>query len=602
MSITYTDHTVKLANLQRDERTNARQTPYTDDEIASMAASITAQGVMMPLTARPNGKAGHYLVFAGGRRLAGMNKLAAEGHIDPAAFDVPIRVPDVDEAKAHELSTAENVERLDLDLCDEVEAFARLHAEGSTSEDIAIRFGLPERRVRQRIALGTLHPNLMEMLRDGRISVQEAQAFTIAPDHDRQHEVLEHFRERNYAPRAQEIRQLLTQDTIKSNCGLAEFVGEDAYAERGGTVTVDLFDDHFLWDDSGLAYQIAREKVADQMDALRADGWSWVRLEDEVSEEWSYRYRRLHGEAEPTDEAKTRMAEIEARMVEIEGPDRDRWDIPDEHADEYGALDDEMDELRDCGFTDEQKAMSGVVVQIQQYGVKFHEGIVNPADAREIAKAEKKDAPTGPKPYPAALCSDLRHALTGAVQSRVAAKPALAEAILLAKLVHITRMTGVYDHMGLLMSADSYRPVEAYNTTYAALSSQLDGIVEGIPTGTFTETVHHIGERMPAKDRKKLMALLVATSIDTAHGPEPFVTVAEPDVVKAWRPDEAFFARLNKAQLLEAITEACGEAEASKHTDKKKGDVVAAAGRLVPQTGWLPETLRTDAYQAPKAS
>lgn len=87
---------------------NARSTPAGAAADAELKASIAAHGILVNFVVLP-AAAGRFAVVAGGRRLAMLKALAAEGVLD-ADHPVPCRIqPDAEDA--HELSLAENVAR-----------------------------------------------------------------------------------------------------------------------------------------------------------------------------------------------------------------------------------------------------------------------------------------------------------------------------------------------------------------------------------------------------------------------------------------------------------------------------------------------------------
>jgi ParB family chromosome partitioning protein len=67
------------------------------------------------------------------------------------------------------------------------------------------------------------------------------------------------------------------------------------------------------------------------------------------------------------------------------------------------------------------------------------------------------------------------------------------------------------------------------------------------------------------------------------------------DLVEAgWRPTEAnYLARVTKPRILEAVREGAGEKAAELIAHLKKGDMAREAERLLSESGWLPEPLRT---------
>ena len=93
--------------------------------------------------------------------------LAADGQIAPEVYRVPVYVRSEDDAAAHETSLHANIERVPLHEVDEYEAFAELADSGLSEGDIASRFGIDKKRVRQRLALGRLSPLVRDAWREG---------------------------------------------------------------------------------------------------------------------------------------------------------------------------------------------------------------------------------------------------------------------------------------------------------------------------------------------------------------------------------------------------------------------------------------------------
>ena len=124
---------------------NVRKTPADASAFTELKASIAAHGLLENLIARSMGPgpdgAGRYAVIAGGRRLAAMQALAAEGALDED-HPVPCRMIGGIVA-AEEVSLAENSVRAAMHPADQVEAFRRLADAGSTAAAIAARFGVP---------------------------------------------------------------------------------------------------------------------------------------------------------------------------------------------------------------------------------------------------------------------------------------------------------------------------------------------------------------------------------------------------------------------------------------------------------------------------
>ena len=121
---------------------NVRKTPADASAFTELKASIAAHGLLENLIARAMGPGpdgiGRYAVIAGGRRLAAMQALAAEGALEED-HPVPCRMIGAIVA-AEEVSLAENSVRAAMHPADQVEAFRRLADAGSTAAAIAARF------------------------------------------------------------------------------------------------------------------------------------------------------------------------------------------------------------------------------------------------------------------------------------------------------------------------------------------------------------------------------------------------------------------------------------------------------------------------------
>ena len=146
MGNTARNHTGYMPKLSQLELApgNVRKTPADASAFTELKASIAAHGLLENLIARamepsPDG-IGRYAVIAGGRRLAAMQALAAEGELEED-HPVPCRMIGGIVA-AEEVSLAENMVRAAMHPADQVEAFRRLADAGSTAAAIAARFGV----------------------------------------------------------------------------------------------------------------------------------------------------------------------------------------------------------------------------------------------------------------------------------------------------------------------------------------------------------------------------------------------------------------------------------------------------------------------------
>ena len=71
------------------------------------------------------------------------------------------------------------------------------------------------------------------------------------------------------------------------------------------------------------------------------------------------------------------------------------------------------------------------------------------------------------------------------------------------------------------------------------------------------------------------------------------------DMTAHWTPTvRAYFGRVTKAHILDAVREALGDEAAERIADKKKPEMADAAEQLLAGMGWLPTALRTPEPEA----
>ncbi len=136
----------------------------------------------------PNG-IGRYAVIGGGRWLATMQALAAEGALDEDHL-VPCRTDRQYRDVRRGLPGREHYPRRHAP-ADQVEAFRRLADACSTAAAIATRFGVSEHTVEKRLRLGNAAPALLKAYRAGEIDLETLAAFAVNTDHARQSAVWE---------------------------------------------------------------------------------------------------------------------------------------------------------------------------------------------------------------------------------------------------------------------------------------------------------------------------------------------------------------------------------------------------------------------------
>lgn len=146
-----------------------------DAELAELAASIVANGVVQPILVRPQPN-GRFQLIAGERRWRA-SQLAKKVTI-PA---IPRQVSD---EQAMEITIVENLQREDLNPMDQARAFERLATEfHMTQEQIATRTGKDRVSVANFMRLLKLPVSLQAQVESGVLSFGHARALLALKDH-----------------------------------------------------------------------------------------------------------------------------------------------------------------------------------------------------------------------------------------------------------------------------------------------------------------------------------------------------------------------------------------------------------------------------------
>ncbi len=165
------------ASLPIYEIENNKAQPRTDfdgEALEELAESVRQHGVLQPLLVRPI-PGGRYQIVAGERRwraarMAGLS-------------EVPVIIRDLDDTEVMVLAMIENLQREQLNPAEEAEGYRRLRDEfGMTQEEIAEKVGKSRPSVANALRLTGLSKEILDLLRQGCISVGHAKVILSAPD------------------------------------------------------------------------------------------------------------------------------------------------------------------------------------------------------------------------------------------------------------------------------------------------------------------------------------------------------------------------------------------------------------------------------------
>ena len=634
---------------------NVRKTPADASAFTELKASIAAHGLLENLIARYMGPSpdgiGRYAVIAGGRRLAAMQALAAEGALDEG-HPVPCRMIE-DIVAAEEVSLAENSVRAAMHPADQVEAFRRLADAGSTAAAIAARFGVSERTVEKRLRLGNAAPVLLEAYRAGEIDLETLMAFAVTTDHARQSAVWETVSQQGYRPGAWQIKRLLTEDRVPATSAIARFVGLEAYEGAGGRIDRDLFaeeDERGIWfDDPDLLNKLAMDSLQVAARELETR-WKWA--EARLGVDWSATaaFGRVRPQpAEPTDEETAEIERLRTRNGELANMDDDGWtEKLVEEADTNETRLDEIEAMIEARavYRREDIAIAGCIATVGNDGeLKLIQGLVRPEDmpAREPGDADATghddtadgeentisgiDAPTFVAPLVSlgdaeaearkgagvgiGLADDLRAIRTAIVKSQLACDFEAAFDLLLFQLARSVFTSGYHDGALDIRAAETPdRPAMRVNDdafgdiNVGEKHLEIDRAAQKLDWTGLSDTAAFAELRaLPEQDKRTLFASCVARMLkgqlafEPKARPEVEATVARLGIDFAaavrgnrdqvWTAD-LLWSRLRKDRILAIARETLGEAWAQAEAKQKKAEIAKAMQDAFAHSGGVP--------------
>lgn len=154
------------------------RTHFDDAAIAELAESIRAQGIIQPLVVASDGDG--WAIIAGERRWRAARRAGLEA--------VPVVIREVaDDRELLELALVENLQRSDLNPVEEADAYAALQEKfGLSQEEVAARVGKARTTVTNSLRLLRLPDEVLDFLREGRLTAGQARPLLALADHDAQ--------------------------------------------------------------------------------------------------------------------------------------------------------------------------------------------------------------------------------------------------------------------------------------------------------------------------------------------------------------------------------------------------------------------------------
>jgi len=147
---------------------NQPRRDFDPEELQSLADSIAIHGVVQPLTVREL-DSGYYQIVAGERRWRAARIAELR--------EIPAVIIQADDKKVMELALIENLQRQDLNPVEEALGYQTLMNEyGLTQEETATRVGKSRPLVANMLRLLALNTDVLDMVREGKLSAGHARA------------------------------------------------------------------------------------------------------------------------------------------------------------------------------------------------------------------------------------------------------------------------------------------------------------------------------------------------------------------------------------------------------------------------------------------
>lgn len=603
--------TARLDELEHDpvaiEGHEARLTQLDD-----LLASLPVEGQLQSLSVRPyfggkpkKGPVPKWSVRAGNRRLAALRKLRdSKGSIEGVkvtdAFEVHVIVKESDDAATYAASRAENLMRLPETPVEEFRAFAKM-AVAMPPKEIAARFGISEKRVKQRLTLAALHEDVLDALDKGKITMEAAEAFTLQPDPKKQAEYLK--KSNSYQLQAYSIKSAFTQKLVRGDGTIARLIGKKAYVAAGGAIHGDAFDDKAsYWISPKIIDKLLAAHWADQKKAWLEAGWLFVETAAEFCGKHGLYYihrvdqlDELPGKLPAADEKKAQALRDGLAALRKDWPWLDddnngmQQEPPEKIESEFRHLEGQLEKIErsvPAAYTPAQKGLSGVVYfedgsQEPRLGM-VKEGTVVPVELGGRG-ADDDDSQSAAADLLAPGYDTVRlltATLDAGLSLAIGANPTIALQILIATL-----LAGSYESPLQINREYNIDPEDedgANDPKFVDALASLDG-------KAVTELVVELA---------RVMAPGFALNAHNADAGAAVIKLAKP-IPKL--DAEAYFATLSKPLLQLAWSDMRSPLNAAHKglADGKVADMAKAVTALAFDTKWLPPQLRTPSYSGP---
>lgn len=592
-----------------------------DEDIAQLAATIAAAGLLQPLTVRPGRRREKpAMALDGRRRLLALALLLEAGAIDEGYLVEAFVETDPARQGAAALLTNTAVP---VHVADVIGAIGKMLKAKLEVGAIAAALGYGELEIKRLAALSCLHPKALEALKAGRINLRQARLLARLPDRMAQGEIAGSVLQGAGFPEHR-VHDALDEGRSTVDDRRMILVGRSRYGAAGGRIEADLFGERqdVLLDPQALERAWCERALA--LAAKLAGEGLEVRVSPAPEPDWPEDLERLaYGYGASLDAAqfeawrtaKARAGEAAQAAVEAD-PSLDEADAA---VVDYCRARVAADEASEPG----RKASLVVLCPRAPVGLEVFSFAPAPAATPQEAEAsgagEDGDGETvvlsaRPEPLAETAEPDLEgvgHALhevrtdaaTRVLIRALADAPGVAMTALLARLFELMA-TGPM----AAGEAASTLSARAYGRPRARVIEGLDGDVRRRlaerRAAWSASGLSAIGwtAQLPDEDRAALLAELVALSLDLCEARTSQVRLrargeaaelarlCDLDAARYWVPDEPYLRSHSKAQLLAMLAEMGADA-AGSGGGLKKEELVTRVAAAAAERNWAPAYL-----------
>jgi ParB family chromosome partitioning protein len=607
---------------------NLRFNEPADDGVPQLADTILAAGVVIPPIVRP-GRKGElpYMALDGRRRRFGLILLRERGDIgDDYVIDCLLAETPAQQAAAIVLP---NTEHAPVHIADVITAIGRLRKAKMDTRAISAALGYAELEIKRLEALSTVHANVLEALRLGKLTLKQVRLFARLPDKKQQAQIAQTALDGYFQD--YQLRQVVERDRVTVEDDRFTLVGMERYVAAGGRASSDLFGEYpdFLLDPEILQSAWC-DRVQPIVEHLRSEGLTVFVGRDsgfgapDGFDRLAYVYER-----ELPDAQKTALAEARHQVTQLESRLQDLAPWTDDARVALARLFSAMALSAGAPLT-RSRIGAAMLTPADGHGVAatFYSVPLPVDELPEEAVEDGDDEAAGGDRY-ARLANDVEvpradvevegsshvfHETRTDVATRglirdLADDPGAALTVLVAQ---IFKQLALQSSGGLESSAAQISATRYARGTTSPIAA-LDGEVRvrldarraaykasGLRPITWVETLPH-GEKMALMAELTAISLNVREARTTSLRHSARAEAAEiaalcgADIAAHWTPDQAYLEVHSKKQLL-ALLEEMG-AQDDRARGLKKADLVAFLAESAAERQWAPSALAWDRTQ-----